>query len=87
MYPERTIDIYRAELDLNLPKANQTAYACCARYLRKLRPLYDAVGRSAEWTALVTSIREKYRNRPRFVEALENLDSGSIVQVARKRRG
>jgi hypothetical protein len=53
--------------------------------LRKLRPLYEALNRSSEWTALVGSIREKYRNRPRFMELLDGLDGRSIVQAARTR--
>jgi len=42
--------------------------------------------RANEWTALVASIREKYRNRPRFMDLLDGLEGRSIVQSARTRR-
>ncbi len=85
-YPERAIDVYRAGLDTQLPHADQNAYANAAGYLRKLRPIYDALGRLDEWTELVSSIREKYRNRPRFMEQLDSLDGRTIVEATRKSR-
>ena len=86
VYPERSIGIYRYGLEVQLPHANTGAYEEAKRYLLKLRPLYQGVGRSAEWTALVNSIREKYRNRPRFMELLDNLDGKTIIESARNPR-
>lgn len=85
-YPERSLEIYRAGLDAQLPHADPTAYANAAGYLRKLRPIYESLGRLTEWTALVNSIREKYKNRPRFMEQLDNLDGRTIVEAVRKSR-
>jgi hypothetical protein len=51
-----------------------------------MRPIYEALGRLDEWTALVSSIREKYRNRPRFMEQLDALDGRTIVDSVRKGR-
>src|SRR5262249_27995848 len=85
-YPERALEIYLAALNGQLPHAQQSAYENAVGYLRKLRPLYEALGRANEWTALLTSIREKYRNRPRFMELLDGLEGRTIVQSARSRR-
>jgi uncharacterized Zn finger protein len=85
-HPERAIAIYRDALKGVLPHAQQSAYERAAGYLRKLRPLYQALGRSDEWDALVASIREEYRRRPRFMELLDDLDSLTIVESARSRR-
>ena len=63
-----------------------SAYEVAARYLRKLRPVYESLDRAGEWTALVASIRERYRNRPRFMEALDSVEGKTIVQSARGRR-
>jgi len=41
------------------------------------------MGRAGEWTTLVTAIREKYRNRPRFMEALDVMEGQTIVQARR----
>jgi uncharacterized Zn finger protein len=85
-YPERAIAIYTAALNAQLPHAQPSAYESATSYLRKLRPLYESLERAGEWTALVASIREKYRNRPRFMDLLDGLDGRSIVQSARTRR-
>ncbi len=85
-YPERALEIYLAALNAQLPHAQQSAYEAAAGYLRKLRPLYEALDRTSEWTALLASIRDKYRNRPRFMELLDGLEGRSIVQSTRTRR-
>lgn len=85
-YPARAIEIYSAALNAHLPDAQPSAYEAATKYLRKLRPIYEALGRAGEWSALVASIRETYRNRPRFMELLDHLDGRTIVQSTRARR-
>jgi uncharacterized Zn finger protein len=85
-YPERALEIYQAALNAQLPHAQFSAYEAAVGYLRKLRPLYESLGRPGDWSALLTSIREKYRNRPRFMELLDGLDGRTIVQSTRSRR-
>jgi uncharacterized Zn finger protein len=86
VYPERSIEAYRHGLDDVLPQANPSAYEAARRYLIKLRPLYQGLGRLTEWTALVNSIREMYRNRRKFMELLDNMDGKTIVEAVRKSR-
>jgi uncharacterized Zn finger protein len=85
-YPERALEIYLAALNAQLPHAQQSAYENAVGYLRKLRPLYETLDRAGEWSALLGSIRERYRNRPRFMELLDGLEGRTIVQSARSRR-
>lgn len=85
-HPERAIEVYRVGLDAQLPHAQQSAYQNAADYLKKLRPIYKALGRPDDWDALVASIREKYRNRPKFMEQLDTLEGRTIVQSARARK-
>lgn len=85
-HPERALEIYQAALDAQLPHAQISAYESAASYLRKLRPIYEAVGRASEWTDLLASIRERYRTRPRFMEILDGIDGRTIVQSSRSRR-
>jgi uncharacterized Zn finger protein len=85
-YPERAIAIYTAVLNAQLPHAQQSSYESASANLRKLRPLYETLNRASEWTVLVASIREKYRNRPRFMDLLGGLEGRSIVQSAHPRR-
>jgi uncharacterized Zn finger protein len=86
VYPERAMAIYTAALNAELPHADQSSYESATASLRKLRPLYEALDRAGEWTALVASIREKYRNRPRFMDLLNGLEARSIVPLARTGR-
>lgn len=85
-HPERALEIYQAALNAQLPHAQQSSYEAATGYLRKLRPIFEALGRASDWTALLTSIREKYRNRPRFMESLDGLEGRTIVQSNRTRR-
>ena len=86
VYPERAIAIYRDALNAQLPVAQPSAYESAAAYLRKLRPIYKGLNREGEWTALIASIRETYRNRPRFMDLLDGVEGRTIVQSARPRR-
>jgi hypothetical protein len=85
-YPERAIEIYRAALEAKLPHADYSSYVAAADYLKTLRPLFEAVGRPGEWAALLGSVRERHRNRPRFMELLDGLDGRTIAQTSRPRR-
>jgi uncharacterized Zn finger protein len=85
-HPERALEVYRVGLDAQLPNAQMSAYEAAVGYLKKLRPIYGALGRPDEWDALVASIREKYRNRPRFMELLDTLEGRTIVQSARAKK-
>jgi uncharacterized Zn finger protein len=85
-HPERALAIYREALEAQLPHANQSAYESAVSYLRKMRPIYEQLNRTGEWTASIASIRESYRNRPRFMELLDNLEGRTIIQSVRPRR-
>ncbi len=85
-HPERSLDVYMAALNAQLPHAHPHAYESAAVYLRKLRPIYKALGRAGEWDALLASIRENYRNRPRFMEILDRLDGRTILDSAKPKR-
>ena len=85
-YPERALDLYLAALNAQLPHAQQLAYVNAVGYLRKLRLLYKALDRASEWTTLLGSIRDKYRNRLRFMELLDGVEGRTIVQSTRSRR-
>jgi uncharacterized Zn finger protein len=85
-YPEKALAIYREALEAQLPHANLSAYETAVGYLRKMRPIYEKQNRKGEWSALIASIRESYRNRPRFTELLDGLEGRTIIQSVRPRR-
>lgn len=83
-HPQRAVEVYRTGLEANLRDASPTAYDAATKYLRKLRPVYAALGRPAEWTALLAKIREEYKRRRTFMEKLDSLEGKSIIESARK---
>ena len=87
-HPERALEIYRRELDAALPHADARCYESAAKYLRLMRPIMKSLGQQADWKTLLAEIRQKYRNRPRFMEILDKLDGRTILQTkrAKKRR-
>jgi uncharacterized Zn finger protein len=85
-HPERALAIYGQGLEANLTHAHQSAYANATEYLKQMRPILKSLGREAEWDQLVVAIREKHRNRPRFMELLDRLQGRTIVAAAKTRR-
>jgi uncharacterized Zn finger protein len=88
-HPERALEIYRRKLNEALPHANTSAYESAAGYLKRMQPIMKSLGRESEWSDLLATIREKYRNRPRFMEILDKLEGRTILQTqkARGQRG
>ena len=85
-HPERALEVYHLELEAHLPQANQGAYESAAACLRKMRPIMQSLDRDDFWIELVKDIREKYRNRPRFLEILDKLERRPIVATQKRRR-
>jgi len=85
-HPERALAIYRQRVEDNLQRAHVSAYEAVAAYLRKMRPILQSLDLEAEWAQLLADIRLRYRNRPRFMEILDKLDAGPILQQRKSRR-
>jgi uncharacterized Zn finger protein len=85
-HPERSLAIYRQRVDDHLPHASVSAYEAVAGYLRKMRPILQALHREAEWDGVLADIRLRYKNRPKFMEILDKLDPRPIVEQRRARR-
>jgi uncharacterized Zn finger protein len=84
-HPERTLEIYRRQLDETLPQAHVSAYESAAGYLKKMQPIMKSLGRQAEWATLLAMIRERYRNRPRFMEILDKFEGRTILETQKAR--
>ena len=85
-HPERALEIYRQGLELHLPQASASSYEVSANYLKAMRPIMESLKRAKEWESLVAEIREKYRNRPRFMEVLDKLEGRTIIATQKARR-
>jgi uncharacterized Zn finger protein len=85
-HPERSLAIYRQRVDGHLLHASVSAYEAVAGYLRKMRPILQLLHRQAEWDGLLAEIRLRYKNRPKFMEILDKLDTRPIVEQRKVRR-
>lgn len=85
-HPDRALEIYRQRVNDHLTRAQVSAYEVVAAYLRKMRPILKSLHREDEWKQSVADIRLRYRNRPRFMEILDRLDSRPILQSSGGRR-
>lgn len=85
-HPDRALEIYRQRVEDNLQRAHVSAYEAVAAYLRKMRPILQTLNREPEWDQMLADIRQRYRNRPRFMEILDKLDSRPILQQRPGRR-
>jgi uncharacterized Zn finger protein len=83
-HPERSIEIYMHGVNAHLQHASPQAYDAVARNLKLLRPILEAQGREQEWTDLVARLREEYKRRKLFVEALDRLEQRPIVKTQRR---
>jgi uncharacterized Zn finger protein len=85
-HPQRAIEIYRQQVDQNLAHASVSAYETVAAYLRKMKPILKSMELENDWTQLVDDIRLRHRNRPRFMEILDRLESRTILATQKTRR-
>jgi uncharacterized Zn finger protein len=85
-HPQRAIEIYRQRVDQNLTQASVSAYETVAAYLRKMKPIMKSMERENDWTQLVDDFRLRHRNRPRFMEILDRLESRTILATQKTRR-
>jgi len=85
-HPERALAIYRSGLEAQLPQASIPAYESAAVYLKSMRPIMKSLGRESEWTTLLAQVRQKYGNRPRFMEILDRLEGRTVLQSQKARR-
>ena len=85
-HPDRALEIYRQRVEDNLQRAHVSAYEAVAAYLRKMRPILKSLDREPEWIQMLADIQLRYRNRPRFMEILDKLDSRPILQQRQTHR-
>ncbi len=85
-HPEQALEIYRQGLESHLPHASMSSCESAAAYLKAMRPIMRSLKQAKEWESLVAEIREKYRNRPRFMEILDGVEGQTIVATQKARR-
>ena len=68
----------------HLRDTGDNAYRETVRYLRKMKGILERLGRSKEWAAYESSIREQYKRRRNFIELLDRMDRDRIIGGKKK---
>lgn len=84
-HPQRSLEIYRQYVNDCLGSASRSAYETVAAYLKKMRPILKSLARESELNQIVGDLRQRFRNRPRFVEILDTVEGKTILQSERDR--
>lgn len=78
-HPNVSLEIWRNLAEEQIRLVKPAAYEVAARYLRKMRDLYQKTQRLDEWTALVKSIRAAHKPKRSLMQILDTLEAKRIV--------
>ena len=84
-HPQRSLEIYRQRVNDCLGSASRFAYETVEAYLKKMRPILKSLAREGDLNQIVGDLRQRFRNRPRFVEILDTVEGKTILQAERDR--
>lgn len=70
-HPEDAMDVYRQQIEPTLARKNNEAYKEAVRLLGKVRELHLRLGREAEFTRFVVSVRSAHKPKRNFMKALD----------------
>lgn len=72
-YPERAAAIWQGLAEARIAQTSPAAYEEAALFLLKLRRVWVAQGKAAEWRGLVEQLRATNKRKRRLVETLDAL--------------
>ena len=72
-YPERAAAIWQELAEAYIAQTKAAAYEEAALYLRKLRRVWTAHGKAAEWRSYVEGLRTANKRKRRLIETLDAL--------------
>ncbi|MGH2613646.1 MAG: hypothetical protein ACRDJC_00260, partial [Thermomicrobiales bacterium] len=72
-FPEESIRIYRNLADQLIAARGRTNYQVAAEYLRRAMNVLEKHGRAAEWTSLITDVRQNNKSLRALKEELDSL--------------
>jgi uncharacterized Zn finger protein len=78
-HPDVSLEIWRNLAEEQIKLVKPAAYEVAARYLRKMRDIYQKTHRMAEWTALIGSIRAAHKPKRSLMRILDGLEAKRIV--------
>ncbi len=79
--PDVSLEIWKNLAEDQIKLVKPAAYEVAARYLRKMRDIYQKTHRMAEWTTLVKSIRAAHKPKRSLMQILDTLEAKRIVDT------
>jgi uncharacterized Zn finger protein len=70
-YPRESIALYRSAAEALIRGQGRENYATAARYLARIRDLYQRLGEDTAWKALIAGLREQNRRLRALKEELD----------------
>jgi tetratricopeptide (TPR) repeat protein len=71
-HPEDALPVYQRQLEPTLSRKNNDAYRAAVRLLRQIRDLMDRLGREAEFTRYLESVRTGHKAKRNFIKLLDH---------------
>lgn len=79
-HPDRAITIYRELAESIANETNTKTYPDVGKYLKRIKPLLEKMGREGEWPILLQEFRDKHRRKRRLMQVLDGIDGRPIVK-------
>ncbi len=78
-YPERAIEIWKAQAESAISRVQVSGYQEAGGYLREVRDALKRLKRDREWEAYLRDLRNQNDRRPRCLEVLDGLAGKRII--------
>ncbi|MFH1709036.1 MAG: hypothetical protein ABIF71_14115 [Planctomycetota bacterium] len=73
-HPDQALAIWKSLAVAHIAMTKPSAYKTAGTYLRKMRTVYEEIGRRNEWDGLLAQLRTEHARKPRMVEMLDGLE-------------
>lgn len=80
-HPDLSLEIWRSLAEAQIRLVKPAAYEVAAKYLRKMRDVYEKTQRLHEWTALIRSIRAAHKPKRSLMQILDSLEAKRIIDT------
>jgi uncharacterized Zn finger protein len=74
-HPDVALQIWKTIADDLIAQVKPSAYRDAAKYLRRMRTIYEDTGRLADWLGLVKDLRKSHNRKRRLMEVLDRLEA------------
>jgi uncharacterized Zn finger protein len=69
--PQAALEIFQDHAERLIERQGRHNYHDACGYLKKVRALYDRLGRTAAWTKEAARLREKHERLPAFLDEMK----------------